>query len=89
LLIHAHHWPLRSEARFKPEIEAANAVIREIATRHGAAVIDLDSFIAPGGRLKPEMIVDGVHLSAKGLNIWVDQIGKTSLRRTNLSSPKA
>jgi hypothetical protein len=49
-----------------PEIEAANAVIREIATRHGAAVIDLNSFIAPG-----------VHLSAKGLNIWADQIGRT------------
>jgi lysophospholipase L1-like esterase len=74
--------PLSSEARFTPEIEAANAVIREIATRHGAAVIDLDSFIAPGGRLEPEMTVDGVHLSAKGLNIWADQIGKT-LAATN------
>jgi lysophospholipase L1-like esterase len=69
--------PLSSEARFTPEIEAANAVIREVATRRGAAVIDLNSFIAAGGRLEPEMTVDGVHLSAKGLNIWADQIGKT------------
>jgi lysophospholipase L1-like esterase len=65
-----------SGARFTPEIEAANAVIREITTRHGAAVIDLNSFIAAGGRLEPDMTVDGVHLSAKGINIWAGQIGR-------------
>jgi lysophospholipase L1-like esterase len=69
--------PLFSEAGFIPEIEAANAVIQEIAARHGAAVIDLNPFIAAGGRLKPEMTVDGVHLSVEGLNIWADQIGRT------------
>lgn len=68
--------PLSSDARFTPEIEAANTVIQEIATRHGAAVIDLNSAIAAGGRLQPEMTVDGVHLSAKALNIWADQIGR-------------
>jgi hypothetical protein len=69
--------PFSSGARFTPEIEAANAVIREITTRHGAAVIDLNSFIAAGGRLEPDMTVDGVHLSAKGINIWARQIGRT------------
>jgi lysophospholipase L1-like esterase len=69
--------PLSSDARFTPEIEAANAVIREVAARRGAAVIDLNLFIAEGGRLEPEMTVDGVHLSANGLNIWADQIGRT------------
>jgi lysophospholipase L1-like esterase len=66
-----------SEARFTPEIEAANAVIREITTRHGAAVIDLNSCIAAGGRLEPDMTVDGVHLSAKGINIWAGQTGRS------------
>ena len=69
--------PLSSDARFTPEIEAANAVIREVAAGRGAAVIDLNLFIAAGGRLEPEMTVDGVHLSANGLNIWADQIGRT------------
>lgn len=69
--------PLSSDARFTPEIEAANAVIREVAARRGAAVIDLNSFIAAGGRLEPEMTIDGVHLSANGLKIWADQIGRT------------
>jgi hypothetical protein len=41
--------PLSSDARFTQEIEAANAAIREVAIRHGAAVIDLNSFIAADG----------------------------------------
>jgi lysophospholipase L1-like esterase len=69
--------PFCSETRFTPEIEAANTVIREIATQHGAAIIDLNPFIAANGRLDPEMTIDGVHLSPKALAIWADQIGRT------------
>jgi hypothetical protein len=49
--------PLSSDADFTRDIEAANAVIREVAIRYGAAVIDLNSFIAAGGCLMPEMTV--------------------------------
>jgi lysophospholipase L1-like esterase len=64
--------PLTSEAGFTPDIEAANAVIREIAARHGAAVIDLNLLIIADGRLRPDMTGDGVHLSGKALAIWAD-----------------
>jgi hypothetical protein len=33
--------------------------------------------IAVGGRLEPEMTIDGVYLSPKALDIWADQIGRS------------
>lgn len=50
--------------------KAINAALPEIAERHGAVWVNLNGRMATGGRLKPQLTWDGIHLTGAGYAEW-------------------
>lgn len=55
-------------------IVAFNKVLKEMAARRGLVYIDIWSAMQRDGSLPKEMTFDGIHLTADGYRIWVEQI---------------
>jgi lysophospholipase L1-like esterase len=63
--------PRESDAMAK--VRAYNSAYKEIARDMAVTFIDLtESFAAPDGTLRPDVTEDGLHLTAKGYQIWAD-----------------
>lgn len=55
-------------------IIAFNTVLSEMASRRGLIYIDIWSAMQRNGSLPEDMTFDGIHLTAEGYRVWIEQI---------------
>lgn len=75
--------PIRDGRRVRPgAVRALNARLQALAAERGATFVDVAArFATPDGTLAPELTADGVHLAARGYQLWAE-----TLRREVLGS---
>lgn len=62
--------PFTSREGYNNSIFVANEIIRKLAESSNIPVIDLNSTVAPNGKLLQQYTVDGVHLNGDAYRIW-------------------
>jgi len=56
-------------------VDQFNEVLQKMAKKHGLEYVDLNPhFKDSDGQLKKELTVDGVHLSGKGYDLWIENL---------------
>jgi lysophospholipase L1-like esterase len=66
------------------EVMKLNKLLKDYAKRNNIDFIDLtDEMSTPDNFMRPDLTWDGVHLNAKGFNIWAKEVDKI-LRQYNL-----
>lgn len=69
--------PIRSEPSLNVKIDSINAELLSRQTNSGYRVIDLNPLLRDeNGSLRSEFTRDGVHLTPKGYQVWVELISK-------------
>lgn len=62
-------------SRYRIEVPAINARLRQLAPALGAHFLDLTAhFLPPSGELDPGFFHDQLHLSSQGYEIWADAL---------------
>jgi len=59
-----------AELKVPERVKAVNALLAEMDDGVNVRYLDLGDKLAPDGKVTPEIYQDGVHLTAKGLQIW-------------------
>lgn len=58
-------------------IASLNASLREaVKSDHACEYIDLWPLLSDGGKIRPEMTVDGVHFTGQAYRLWSAQLSK-------------
>ena len=70
--------PYVSDGSLSNKIDAANGIIRSLATARGLAVVDLNPNVASNGIRNPDMTTDGIHLSSNACRVWANKIRENS-----------
>jgi lysophospholipase L1-like esterase len=55
-------------------VQALNALLAKLDDGVNVRYLDIATQLAPDGRVTPDIYIDGVHLKAKGYQIWADAI---------------
>lgn len=56
-------------------IDQFNVALQKLAEKHGLEYVDLNPhFKDADGQLKKELTIDGVHLSGKGYDVWMENL---------------
>lgn len=58
------------ELKVPERVKAVNALLAKLDDGVNVRYLDLGEKLAPDGKVTPEIYQDGVHLTAKGLQIW-------------------
>jgi beta-glucosidase len=58
------------ELKVPERVKAVNALLAKLDDGVNVRYLDLGDKLAPDGKVTPEIYQDGVHLTAKGLQIW-------------------
>jgi alpha-glucosidase len=66
--------PQFADGRHSGDIDLFNAALRQLCAEQSVPVVDLNSQIAPNGKLLPQFTVDGVHFTPAAYKIWVSQL---------------
>ncbi|MGE5480299.1 MAG: GDSL-type esterase/lipase family protein [Chloroflexota bacterium] len=71
-----HYFPFRRDyVRINKLVDELNAALRRYADEEGVDIIDPNmKLTGTGGLLRDECTTDGVHLTAKGYELWAGQI---------------
>jgi lysophospholipase L1-like esterase len=56
------------------KVERLNKGLLQLAAERGMEFIDLNGVLAPGGYLKTDFTMDGIHLNGKAYKIWAERI---------------
>ena len=66
--------PYISDRNFTDRITAANEAISELSMAPGISVLDINPLLSVGGIRRTEMTTDGIHLSARACQIWIEAV---------------
>jgi lysophospholipase L1-like esterase len=64
----------RDEAGINGQIQLVNDRMREWCTERKVTFVDLNAALSSGGRLRPELSDDGLHLNSRGYAVWAELI---------------
>jgi len=88
--------PYWSDATKVPLIDSLNRIIKLVAENASIPYIDINPYVSIHGSLKPEMTVDGVHLTPAAYLHWKNEINKVITQQpwpktspTDPTSPRA
>lgn len=59
------------------QVTELNAKLRTYAAAHAIRFIDINPLISEHAALKPELTIDGLHLNARGYQLWLPEVEKT------------
>lgn len=59
------------------QVTELNTKLRAYATAHTIRFIDINPLISEHAALKPELTIDGLHLNARGYQLWLPEVEKT------------
>ncbi|MFH1194151.1 MAG: GDSL-type esterase/lipase family protein [bacterium] len=75
--------PLEVNRGRNAEVEKLNDMLKKFAERNNISIIDLNERLASGKFLRKEFTYDGLHLNAKGYQIWGEEVEKV-LKKFNM-----
>lgn len=72
-------FPRSADPKAGEIVLAANPLLKSLAEKEGAVWFDINEKLATGGKVTKEIFPDGLHLNAKGYEIWASEL-ETALK---------